>query len=216
MNKNCSDFEILISAAIDGELEPVEFAELESHVDVCDRCRHEYQKMETVTDWLVAHDYCSSAISETDSKMMVETCARQAFSAVLPVNGHAGSTLEKPKPSSASQASPIRGRNFLAGGMLAATAAGLAALLSPGSPAEPSVSIPIKEVSEPAERATVLNEQSLSIQLSQAEVMEQELRVLKLLAQHSNAEPDEIEALNNKIDSLMQRVRSLRNDSLSP
>jgi len=53
---NCESFEMLISAAIDGELEAHEFKVLESHVDACDHCRLQFNKLQTVNDWMIEQD----------------------------------------------------------------------------------------------------------------------------------------------------------------
>lgn len=211
MNKDCTEFEILISAAIDGELDPGEFAELELHVDHCNACRRQYQAFETVNDWLIAHD-------AEPTKQLVETSARTTFESVLPVNGHAHATsglATTPKATPRNHGiDPGRGRTFLAGGMLAAAAAGLAALLSSGTD-EPSTQLtPLADIVVPVEKVSLLNERSHSIQDSQARMIEQELRTLKLLARHSSGQKAEIQLIEQKIDALKQRLDKLNETSL--
>lgn len=46
--KKCEDIQILMSGKIDGELSPNETAQLETHLNTCDDCRSEYEKLRTL------------------------------------------------------------------------------------------------------------------------------------------------------------------------
>ena len=233
MSKDCTEFEILISAAIDGELHPDEFRELESHVDHCRECRRQYLNFESVNDWVIANDVdsalpefpfprlplCENENTNHENKYLVETSGRNERESMLPVNGHSRAPVqpfsgEKRRPTR--NGTSNRGRTFLAGGLLAATAAGLAALLS-NNPDE-IVSSPINttDISISLEKASLLHEQTHTIQVSQTLAIEQELRTLKLMSQHSGGDPSELNLIESKIDALMRRVNALNNSSLSP
>ena len=249
IDKDCTDFEILISAAIDGELEPGEFEVLESHVEQCDGCRSEYLKLESLTDMLLTHerwqdqrqqandfstdlatDLTANQSNCSVNKQLVETSSRTPLPVGdmagdgnsnngLVVNGHA----KADKPTAASQSGGRDsgnesgfGRNFLAGGMLVATAAGLAALLTPPSLEPLPALVPIADVALPAERATILHEQTRSLQASKTRALDQELRTLKLMLVSCDASPEQVALIKAKVEEIEKRVRLLGASYLNP
>ena len=241
IDKDCTDFEILISAAIDGELEPGEFEVLESHVEQCDGCRSEYLKLESLTDMLLTHerwqdqrqqanDLMTNQSDRSANKQLVETSSRTPLPVGemasdgnsnngLVVNGHA----KADKPTAASQSGGRDsgnesgfGRNFLAGGMLVATAAGLAALLTPPSLEPLPALVPIADFALPAERATILHEQTRSLQASKTRALDQELRTLKLMLVSCDASPEQVALIKAKVEEIEKRVRLLGASYLNP
>ncbi|MBN1550956.1 zf-HC2 domain-containing protein [bacterium] len=45
---NCEDYQKMIMGYLDGELDPVEIAELETHLNNCDRCRSELESFKQI------------------------------------------------------------------------------------------------------------------------------------------------------------------------
>lgn len=239
MNKNdfdkkCFDFEELISAAIDGELDHDEFSELENHVDNCSECRARYQQMDSVNDLLGEYEQSLAA-----SKAFVETSQRLPLTAKPVVDL---STTESPiiaaasasfdcvdkgalatmtaapakarrhqaKQTSANETSSSsnRRRMMFAGGAFAAL--GLAAMLttSPSETAEPTVDA--AALTQTVHQVTVLNHETKRAQQSQTNTMGFELRALRLAALNSAKDPKQMEAIYAKIDSIQQRLEQLK------
>lgn len=220
MNRDCFEFEELISAAIDGELDVDEFGDLETHVDHCDECRKRYQRMETVNDWLVAHERSSLAcksLLETssritlDEKPIVNGCQIES-----PLIGAATATLPISSKSSIEKNSILpldrhpsrhRRRLGLAGGALAAV--GLAALLSTSSTDTSLPDIDPGELSASVQQVTVLNHQTQRAQVSQTKTLELELRALRLQLRNTSCSPDEMAIAIRKLDSIENRLKQL-------
>ncbi|MGI9517902.1 MAG: anti-sigma factor family protein [Pirellulaceae bacterium] len=199
-NNHCFQYQPLISAAIDGELEPGEVTLLETHLDDCERCRHEYRQFERVNDWLVTHD-------QPDVCQKVEL-----LEPVLLNKSLAKTQLQTSFRSPKSAAAPTA-RTLLAGGALAA--AGLAAVLltTPSEPTLPPVEI--GDVVSPLHRLAVLNDQSHKDQDSMTDAMSMELRTLLLETRAMDSEQDELQRLNNKIESLQRRLGELERNPVS-
>ena len=277
MKRDCAEYEVWMSAAIDGELDAGEVQELEFHTTQCPQCHQQYQRFESLNDWLIQQDSAAAGIwvREPDKRAACVPATAAGHSGESPgsrpgigtPNGQVGqgplngqghglmngtpqpsqlqpsqlqpsqlqpsqlqpsqlqpsqlqpselqpSELESPIPHRR-RSSGLRGRAWLGGGLLAATAAGLASLMSVGD--DPAINAPtVADVLLPVEKVVYLNEQSQFIQLSQARVMQQELRTLKLMAQFSSGDPAEIESIEQKIDSLMRRVQELHDSPLNP
>jgi len=142
-----------------------------------------------------------------------------AIPALAAVNGHAHSESLNSSSSASSEGKSFqpkprskgRGGLFLAGGMLAASAAGLAALLTsgPDEPQSPRVANQTDKVVGLIQRAFDLNHEAISIQASQTEALQSELRILKQMAKHSDAMPEEVDFIERKIRTLTERVDRL-------
>ena len=119
---SCEDFEILISAMVDGELERAELAELQSHLDLCSGCRTTISDFETI-NLAVAVNVESSADSshseQTVVKKPVAKTVRLARSGwmsawrLIPLAAAATivvclaiTAIPNPKPATAEQISP--------------------------------------------------------------------------------------------------------------
>lgn len=247
MNNDCIEYEILISAAIDGELEQNEFVELEAHVDQCESCREQYRRFEVVTDMLDRADNSASNLP-VGGKRLVETSRRELAPSETALTDDSIRNLVNGLVSQESSiASPVRlngsrsngakingklnggkqrpddrngrglGRHFLAGGLLAATAAGVAALLTPDGVDEvlPKAPAALADVSIPAEEASSSMAKSWVIQDSQTRAIQQELRTMRLLAETMDLDSEDSRLILAKIESLTKRAERL-NSPLTP
>lgn len=223
MKNECSNYEILISAALDGELDPAEFARLESHVETCADCRRQYRNFEAVNDLVLTSDEQWSTASpgrESLARERVETSGRIAIESAISRNGQSHSPNlpfagEKPTPRR-EKGNFDRGRTFLAGGFLAATAAGLAALLTSGTDEATTSPLSSSEFRSSVEKVSNMNRTAHTLQQTQTRMMNQELRTMRLMARHSGGDQTEVAQLEKKIDDLMQRLQDLESQDLIP
>ncbi len=199
-DNHCFQFEPLISAAIDGELEPGEVNLLESHLDDCERCRHQYRQFEEVNDMLVAterQNVCPPVrlpepvlLDKTLSKTQIQTSFRSPRSSAAP-----------------------SARTLLAGGALAA--AGLAAVLLTTPPEPTTPPVEIGDVVSPFHRLAVLNDQSHKDQDSLTAAMRMELRTLLLETRSLDGDENELQQLYDKLESLQRRLGELERNPVS-
>ncbi len=229
MNQDCTDFEELISAAIDGELDAEEFEVLDRHVDGCLNCRQRYQQLDAVNDCLIQSEQLGivKPMVETSRREMamaapvsstVSACATvaptAATNAIGASNATAATTMASkyvPSKKSRHKNSNTKSRNsWLAGGALAAV--GLAALLS--NPVSPTINQPEFEADlvKPISRISTLNAQAQNVQTKQTKILIQELRTLRLSARYTSGDQQRVQQIEQKIEQLMQRVYQLEEE----
>jgi hypothetical protein len=213
MRNRCSEFEELMSAALDGELETTERTSLQTHVDNCPPCRHLFQQLQHVNQCLIACDQAAHRTNSSHPLYRIESPLPPK-----PVNGQAATRTFSVEPKSVVDGSHLAatGRRYLAGGLLAVTAAGLAALLSTRTPEPPQENFPVTDISAPIEKVTRLNQQALAIQASQVRTMEQELRTLRLMARSAPGDDSRIAEIESRIDDLIRDVQQLEQSDLNP
>jgi anti-sigma factor RsiW len=192
----CESFQLLISAALDGELDEREQVELDRHLSACGACRH-WQAS------IVQQEQLLLTIADEDSQAdLSELPLGQSDSAVgVPL------TVEFKSPQAMSQRRGLSWRLVGVSGLAAAVLLGVglivSALVRQQGPA-PTFSV------EPVAAMHAINVQSEEDQHAILRTVELDLRAMKLELKRMSLDDAARDQLGTQIDSLLAKTRQLQ------
>jgi anti-sigma factor RsiW len=210
MNANeCGEFEILISADVDGELDEGEREALDQHLSQCVTCRNRRSHWEFLGEHLRHVQFTPPTEAESPfNEITLNGWKREMFQEYL-ANNSAHQTIILPESGTGSLDSARGGRWLLgiAAGILVALGVSFG-VFSNRPPAAIAVS------ADPLVKMHAINVQTEQDQQATIRAMALELRTMKLEMRRLKLDPQAQAEWEGQIDSLLTKTRQL--DSSSP
>ncbi len=201
--EGCNEFQILISADFDGELDERELIELKQHLTVCPSCRSwqsTCQQLGVDLTAVATSQIEADLVGSVASDPWVNGTCHHAFETDV-----ATSDFNVRKPEAKSHAKPNgSGRWFLGIAALLLVAIGVSfGVFSRRNTAVAS------ENFEPLAAMHAINLQTEQDQLATLRAVQMELRMMKLEMKQSKMDPAVREQMETRLESLLSKTRQL-------